>query len=145
MLAGSHWLHAGPLVASLVHRLPHTPWLTGHRLHHWLHSGHRYDIKEVAAKQEEGQQLQVVINRGSTDEATQPQKLYKLYLVQEHCCACLRTALAKKLLRRMDGRRCVRLTLVLLLDIATGLTVLHERNIAHGDLKPANILLKVGV
>lgn len=35
------------------------------------------------------------------------------------------------------------LVLVLLIDCATGLAALHERNIVHGDLKTDNVLLKV--
>lgn len=97
----------------------------------------RYDIKEVAALQDVGQNLQVVVGTQSKP------KMYKLTLVQEYCGLCMRRAVESDALCRADGTVCKRLVLVLMIDVATGLAALHDRHIVHGDLTPGNILLKV--
>lgn len=108
--------------------------------HHMYFVHPRYDIKEAAPKEEQGQNFQVVVDSSHQSEASQ---IYKLFLVQEQCMMCLQTALDSGVLQRHKGGRCHRLILALMIDVATGLAALRERNIVHGDLKPANILLKV--
>jgi serine/threonine protein kinase len=74
------------------------------------------------------------------------QCIFKFYLLQEYCNGgSLGDAISDGLFgaskTRLHWRRC----LSILFDIATGMAYIHSMRICHGDLNPANVLLKVRV
>ncbi|PRW58809.1 kinase [Chlorella sorokiniana] len=69
--------------------------------------------------------------------------LYETWMVLEYCDrGSLADALAERRLVGKDGRTHMVAVLLCLLDVASGMSYLHSLGIVHGDLKPANVLLK---
>jgi len=69
--------------------------------------------------------------------------VWRLSLVQELCQASLHEALVCRVLHEPATKKPhMHLVLDLLLQVASGMSYLHHKNIIHGDLKPENILLK---
>ncbi|GFH15449.1 protein kinase domain-containing protein, partial [Haematococcus lacustris] len=68
---------------------------------------------------------------------------WKMYIIQEYCDGgTLRSAVDSGAFK-LDGHTPDMLTIVqVALDIACGLQHIHSNNIIHGDLSPANLLLK---
>jgi serine/threonine protein kinase len=63
--------------------------------------------------------------------------------VQEYCNGgSLRQAVAKGLFEPSRERHW-RTIMSLLIDVAQGMAYIHSKRICHGDLNPANVLLKV--
>jgi serine/threonine protein kinase len=72
------------------------------------------------------------------------ESVFKFYLLQEFCNGgSLRAAVARGLLDPDATPRHWRTIMALLFDIAQGMAYIHGKRICHGDLNPANVLLKV--
>ncbi|GFR48796.1 hypothetical protein Agub_g10746, partial [Astrephomene gubernaculifera] len=69
---------------------------------------------------------------------------WRLYIVQEYCDGgSLRHAIeARSFLNPATGSPQLEWVLQMAREVASGLQYLHEHNIIHGDLNPANVLLK---
>ncbi|KAL6753218.1 kinase-like domain-containing protein [Haematococcus lacustris] len=99
----------------------------------------------------QGQGTQSVLMRGSDPpapiESVSTATEYKLYIIQEFCNGgTLRSAVDEGMLHDMSGgtpRPVMSHILELALDIAAGMAHVHSRNIVHGDLTPANVLLRI--
>ena len=63
-----------------------------------------------------------------TPEAVVPHSSLLNHGFKVHCCCCADCLQAH--------------VLTLLADVAAGMDYLHQRNCVHGDLKPANVLLR---
>eukprot|EP00892_Ulva_mutabilis_P009184 jgi/Ulvmu1/6638/UM003_0276.1 len=69
--------------------------------------------------------------------------VFKFYLIQEFCNGgSLRTAIARGYFRTNHLPQRWRPIMGVLRDVCTGMAYMHEKHICHGDLTPANILLK---
>ncbi|KXZ45652.1 hypothetical protein GPECTOR_52g51 [Gonium pectorale] len=69
--------------------------------------------------------------------------VYKLYIIQEYCdVGTLRDALANGVVGSVAaGGAAALCAMTLALDVACGMCHIHSKNIVHGDLSSANILL----
>lgn len=77
---------------------------------------------------------------GNGKEAT----VFKFYLLQEYCNGgSLRHAVARGYFDPNRIERHWRIIMGILVDIAQGMAYIHSKRICHGDLNPANVLLKV--
>ena len=73
----------------------------------------------------------------------QEASVFKFYLLQEFCNGgSLRHAVAKGYFHPESTERHWRIIMGMLLDIAHGMAYIHSKRICHGDLNPANVLLK---
>ena len=96
-------------------------------VHHNVVATYSHSVQSVAAPTR-GQELEV----------------FKFYLIQEYCNGrSLRHALQQGLLTGpgLEGRWST--IMGLLVGIARGMSYIHSKRICHGDLNPANVLLKV--
>jgi hypothetical protein len=79
---------------------------------------------------------------GNGKEAT----VFKFYLLQEYCNGgSLRHAVARSYFDPKRTERHWRIIMAILVDIAQGMAYIHSKRICHGDLNPANVLLKVHI
>ncbi|GFH21623.1 protein kinase domain-containing protein [Haematococcus lacustris] len=68
---------------------------------------------------------------------------WKMYIIQEYCDGGTLKSAVDSGAFKLDGHTPDMLTIVqVALDIACGLQHIHSNNIIHGDLSPANLLLK---
>ena len=67
---------------------------------------------------------------------------WKAYLVQELMHCSLSDLMERGAFTKGDFHYRMKMILLLLKDIALGMTYIHSQNVIHGDLKPENILIK---
>ncbi|GAB4819735.1 hypothetical protein N2152v2_006781 [Parachlorella kessleri] len=72
------------------------------------------------------------------------ESLYETWMVLEYCDkgSLADNIRARRFLSRRNGQPHLRAVLMCLADVARGMVHLHSQNIAHGDLKAANVLMK---
>ncbi|GFR50775.1 hypothetical protein Agub_g13040 [Astrephomene gubernaculifera] len=112
-------------------------------------------VAPAAPKRLQQQQLAATGEGGATSEGNQPTTaeegsvwesagdVYKLYIIQEYCdVGTLRDALGAGVVGSITSGGAASLcALTLALDVAAGMCHIHAKNIVHGDLSSANILL----
>jgi serine/threonine protein kinase len=81
---------------------------------------------------------------GVSGHGGQELDIYRFYLIQEFCNGkTLRSAVARRSFAPERQPRRWRAIKQVLLDVAAGMEYVHSKGIVHGDLNPANVLLKV--
>jgi serine/threonine protein kinase len=79
-----------------------------------------------------------------TREVSEELDIYKLYLIQEYCNGgTLQAVLTKGDIAQSTGVDRWRLAVGLLERIALGMEYMHEMEVVHGSLCPANVMLQV--